>query len=59
MKSAATRITDVPFNIGSSLDSQRLLEEVKRNPTGWGGIYNEIMKNIPSLPADEDSKQEL
>jgi len=30
----AKRLTDVPFNIGSSFDSQSLLQEVRRQPTG-------------------------
>jgi NADP-dependent 3-hydroxy acid dehydrogenase YdfG len=58
MKLTATRMTDVPFNIGSSYDSQRLLEEVKKFPTGWGGIYNEITKILPPLPEEEPKNRE-
>jgi hypothetical protein len=32
------------------LPSQALLDEVKRYPTGWGGLYSEIMLNMPPLP---------
>jgi NAD(P)-dependent dehydrogenase (short-subunit alcohol dehydrogenase family) len=61
LKTTSTRMTDIPFNIGSSYDSQRLLEEVKKFPTGWGGIYNEITKMLPTLPveAEEPKKDEL
>jgi hypothetical protein len=48
---AAKRVTDVPFNIGSNFDSQKLLEEVRVNPTGWGGIYSDILKSVPPTTA--------
>lgn len=50
MKNRAKRITDVPFNIGSNRDSQSILEDVRKNPTGWGGIYSEILERVPALP---------
>ncbi len=52
LKLATKRLTDVPFNIGSSLDSQHLLEEVRVNPTGWGGLHNEILQSLPPLVAN-------
>jgi hypothetical protein len=60
---SAKRLTDVPFNIGSSYDSQKLLEEVRVNPTGWGGLYSEILRGVPMLPSNkkavEGKKDEL
>ena len=66
MKLTAKRMTDVPFNIGSNYDSQNLLAEVRKFPTGWGGLYNEILGNLPPLTppvpsshqATEDSTHE-
>ena len=49
MKLKAKRMTDIPFNIGSNYDSQNLLAEVRKLPTGWGGLYNDILSNIPPL----------
>jgi NAD(P)-dependent dehydrogenase (short-subunit alcohol dehydrogenase family) len=51
MKLRARRLTDVPFNIGSNYDSQGLLAEVRKLPTGWGGLYNEILAGVPPLAA--------
>jgi NAD(P)-dependent dehydrogenase (short-subunit alcohol dehydrogenase family) len=51
LKLAAKRLTDVPFNIGSNYDSQSLLAELRRHPTGWGGAYNEILGGLPPLAA--------
>jgi NAD(P)-dependent dehydrogenase (short-subunit alcohol dehydrogenase family) len=48
----SSRLTDVPFNIGSNFDSQALVGEVRKHPTGWGGIHNEILKNIPPLEVE-------
>lgn len=56
------RATDVPFNIGTSPDSQRVLEAVKLHPTGWGGLYNGLLANLPTLveqPGPEASRDEL
>ncbi len=49
LKLASKRITDVPFNIGSNRESQSLLEQVKKLPTGWGGLYNEILQIMPPV----------
>ena len=68
LKLKTKRLTDVPFNIGSNYDSQNLLAEVRKLPTGWGGIYNKILANIPPLVSvqpptkeqqAESSKEEL
>jgi short-subunit dehydrogenase len=55
LKENARRITDIPFNIGSNRDSQKMLEELRKYPTGWGGLYNEILKNIPPVPEKSDT----
>lgn len=44
------RITDVPFNIASNYDSQKVLEEIRVNPTGWGKIHYEILQSVPPVP---------
>lgn len=64
MKLKAKRMTDIPFNIGSNYDSQNLLAEVRKQPTGWGGLYNEILGNIPPLvklqkPSADSTRDEL
>lgn len=51
LKQQSKRITDIPFNIGSNKDSQNLIEQVRKQPTGWGGIYNDILKVVPNLDA--------
>jgi NAD(P)-dependent dehydrogenase (short-subunit alcohol dehydrogenase family) len=64
MKLKAKRLTDIPFNIGSNYDSQSLLAEIRKFPTGWGGVYNDILGSIPPLvvlpppAAAEDSVHE-
>lgn len=50
LQSRAKRPTDVPFNIGSNYESQKLLEDVRKQPTGWGGVYSEILARVPQLP---------
>ena len=52
------RLTDVPFNIGSNYDSSQLLQEVRKQPTGWGGLFNEILKSMPPLPAEFQQQQQ-
>lgn len=65
MKLKAKRLTDIPFNIGSNYDSQKLLAEVRKLPTGWGGVYNEILANIPPVatvqpaPVTDSAREEL
>lgn len=61
LKANSKRITDIPFNIGSNLDSQKILEEVRVHPTGWGGIYSEIISRVPPLPknAEKAGRSEL
>jgi len=46
------RPTDVPFNIGTSPQSHQVLEDVRINPTGWGGVYNKLLAFVPPLEAD-------
>jgi NADP-dependent 3-hydroxy acid dehydrogenase YdfG len=63
LKTHAKHLVDIPFNIGSSVDSQKLIEEIRKQPTAWGGIYNEILKSVPPLPKpseveDEDEDEE-
>lgn len=57
LKLGSTRMTDVPFNIGSSYDSQSLLEAVRKHPTGWGGVYSDIAKILPPLPEETSSSE--
>lgn len=57
LRIGAKRLTDVPFNIGSNHDSQHLLEEVRVNPTGWGGVYSEIFKSLPPLPTPAEAQE--
>eukprot|EP01036_Dinobryon_divergens_P022788 gene22787-31083_t len=58
IRTTAKRLTDVPFNIGSSYDSQKLLEEVRVRPTGWGGIYSDIFGSLPPLPPPSPAQQQ-
>lgn len=37
----------MPFNIGSGKPSQAIIEAVRRQPTGWGGIYTDILLSLP------------
>ena len=39
-------IKPVPFNTGSCETSQKILEDLKRHPTGWGGTTFENIKNF-------------
>lgn len=41
--------TDVPFNIGSGKPSQAIIEAVRKQPTGWGGIYTDILLGLPRV----------
>jgi len=43
------RITDVPFNMGTSPESQKVIEDVRVNPTGWGGAYTRLLANLPPM----------
>jgi short-subunit dehydrogenase len=44
-------LREVPFNFGSSRDSQAVIESVRTNPTGWGGVYDLIAQTVPALQA--------
>ena len=50
------RITDVPFNMGTSPESQKIIEDVRVNPTGWGGAYTRLLANLP--PMQQHQKEE-
>ena len=55
MKLNATEFTDIPFNIGTSEDTQNLLADVRKQPTGWGGIHSKILGSLPPLEASHTS----
>lgn len=59
LKLKAKGVSEVPFNIGSSYDSQKVLEGVRKFPTGWGGIYYDLIKSMPPLPEDSETRDEL
>jgi hypothetical protein len=63
LKRQAKHLIEVPFNIGTSPESQSVLEQVRKQPTGWGGLYNNILASVPPLPefsaAPGASKDEL
>ena len=52
LKLAETHVYDVPFNMGTNRDSQGVIEAVRKNPTGWTGMYANLLKSIPPLPED-------
>jgi NADP-dependent 3-hydroxy acid dehydrogenase YdfG len=53
------RIEDIPFNIGSNRESQMVIEAVRKHPTGWGGMYSNLLDSIPALPASKRGGDEL
>jgi NADP-dependent 3-hydroxy acid dehydrogenase YdfG len=50
IKLNSNRIEDVPFTMGTNSNSQAVIEQVKRNPTGWGGMYGKLLMSIPPIP---------
>jgi hypothetical protein len=42
-------LTLIPFNVGSNAISQGLLEETRKYPSGWGGIFTNILKSMPPV----------
>ena len=42
---------EVPFNLATSPASQKVLDSVRVQPSGWGGIYSDILANAPPLEA--------
>ncbi len=56
MRLNSRRIEDIPFNIGTSATSQAVLEAVKKQPTGWGGMYANLLKSVPPLPPSYDAR---
>ena len=49
LKFGSKTLTHVPFNIGSNSLSQKVIEEVRKQPTGWGGIYSAILDKTPVI----------
>lgn len=45
----ARKITDVPFSVGSNQKTQATINQVRKNPTGWGGVYTDMLLTQPSL----------
>lgn len=53
LKLESKRIEDIPFNFGSDFVSQKIIESIKQQPTGWGGIYSQILKSVPKLQVNK------
>ena len=53
IKKDTSRLEDVPFSIGTNAASQAVLEAVKKQPTGWGGMYHNLLGSMPKLPTRE------
>ena len=53
IKKDTNRLEDVPFSIGTNAESQAVLEAVKKQPTGWGGMYHNLLGSMPKLPVRE------
>ncbi len=49
LKNTDTDLTSIPFNIGTNSVSQGLLQDIRKFPTGWGGIFTKLMESIPPL----------
>jgi NAD(P)-dependent dehydrogenase (short-subunit alcohol dehydrogenase family) len=49
LKGSMKNIEDIPFNMGTSVDSQKVIDRVRVNPSGWGGIYSDTLKMVPSM----------
>jgi NAD(P)-dependent dehydrogenase (short-subunit alcohol dehydrogenase family) len=49
LKHDLSNLHDVPFNVGSSPESQAILEEFRKHPTGWGGTFTTMLKAMPKL----------
>eukprot|EP01039_Chlorochromonas_danica_P006289 gene6288-6935_t len=56
LQSKAKHVTDVPFNVGSNHDSQKVIEEVRKHPTGWGGIFTNVLQSLPPLPSHQNDE---
>ena len=39
----------MPFNIGSDFKSQRVVDAVRVHPDGWGGVYYNVMRSLPTM----------
>ncbi len=49
LKNTDADLTSIPFNIGTNSVSQGLLQDIRKFPTGWGGIFTKLMESIPPL----------
>ncbi len=59
MKLMAKKVSDVPFNIGTNLASQKIIETVRKDPIGWGEISKNLLINMPPLPDRKIDRSEL
>eukprot|EP00606_Chrysophyceae_sp_TOSAG23-5_P000544 GSChrysophyteH2.ASY1.ANO1.1015.1 assembled CDS len=61
MRMNTHRIEDIPFQMGTGENSQKVIEAVKREPTGWTGMYANLLRSIPKLPVAKPpgSQEEL
>ena len=53
MKDDARKIVEVPFNIGTNQASQGVIEAVRKNPTGWTGMYAQLLGVVPPLEEEK------
>jgi len=49
----ARKVTDVPFSVGTNRKTQALISSVRTNPTGWGGLYTDMMAAQPTMDDHE------
>ena len=49
LKLQARSLVEVPFNFGTNSFSQELLESVRKQPTGWGGLHSAILASLTPL----------
>jgi NAD(P)-dependent dehydrogenase (short-subunit alcohol dehydrogenase family) len=54
MKDSSRKIVEVPFNIGTNQASQGVIEAVRKNPTGWTGMYAQLLGVVPPLEVKEE-----
>ena len=59
IKLTARKVSDVPFNIGTNLASQKIIETVRRDPIGWGEISKNLLLSMPPLPEKTIDRSEL
>lgn len=54
MKDSSRKIVEVPFNIGTNQASQGVIEAVRKNPTGWTGMYAQLLGVVPPLEVKKE-----